>query len=164
MAMALWVARRSPDESTKHGCVVVNPNKTPNSFGFNGFPRGVDDDKMPQTRPDKYKCVIHAEENSFLNSTSPLKGCTMFVSGEPCTQCWAKIVQVGIRRVVIGPVKSKLGNLGASEDDKRLVDLMIENHDIKIERWRVNDTVIREMDGLQKLLVGVMKGDVEDEG
>ncbi len=164
MAMALWVARRSPDESTKHGCVVVNPDRTPNSFGFNGFPRGVDDDMMPQTRPDKYKCIIHAEENSFLNSVSDLNGCTMFVSGEPCTQCWAKIIQVGIKRVVIGPVKSKYGNIGVSKDDDRLVALMLKNHEIKIERWKVKDNVIREVNGLHKLLVEVMKGDVEHEG
>lgn len=39
--MAILVAQKSKDDSTKVGCVIVGPDKEVRSTGFNGFPRGV---------------------------------------------------------------------------------------------------------------------------
>ena len=39
--IALW----SKDPSTKVGCVVVGEDREIRSTGFNGFPRGIDDDE-----------------------------------------------------------------------------------------------------------------------
>ena len=38
--ISLW----SKDPSTKVGCVVVGEDREIRSTGFNGFPRGIDDD------------------------------------------------------------------------------------------------------------------------
>ena len=39
--ISLW----SKDPSTKVGCVVVGEDREIRSTGFNGFPRGIDDDE-----------------------------------------------------------------------------------------------------------------------
>jgi len=39
--MAMLVAKKSKDPSTKVGCVLVGPENQVISTGFNGFPRGV---------------------------------------------------------------------------------------------------------------------------
>jgi dCMP deaminase len=39
--MAMFVAQKSKDDSTKVGCVIVSPDNTVLSMGYNGFPRGV---------------------------------------------------------------------------------------------------------------------------
>lgn len=39
--MAMLVASKSKDPSTKVGCVIVGPDNEVRSTGFNGFPRGV---------------------------------------------------------------------------------------------------------------------------
>jgi deoxycytidylate deaminase len=38
--MAVYVSRKSKDESTKVGCVIVDYKKRVVSVGFNGFPAG----------------------------------------------------------------------------------------------------------------------------
>jgi len=59
MAMACVYAMRSPDPSTRHGCVVVKDN-VPVGFGYNGFPKGGKDDSIyPMTRPGKYTFLAH---------------------------------------------------------------------------------------------------------
>jgi len=41
ISMAMLVASKSKDPSTKVGCVIVGPDNEVRSTGFNGFPRGV---------------------------------------------------------------------------------------------------------------------------
>jgi dCMP deaminase len=44
MELAKQVSTWSKDKSTGVGAVIVNDKKKVLSLGFNGFPRGVDDD------------------------------------------------------------------------------------------------------------------------
>ncbi len=44
--MAMLVSTKSKDPSTKVGCVIVGPDNEIRSTGFNGFPRGVDEEGM----------------------------------------------------------------------------------------------------------------------
>lgn len=44
--MAMLVSEKSKDPSTKVGCVIVGPDNEIRSTGFNGFPRGVDEEGM----------------------------------------------------------------------------------------------------------------------
>ena len=67
LGQALLLSQRSPDIQTKCGCVIVNKNNQVIGQGYNGFPRGLKDDELPNTRPDKYPWMIHAEVNSILN-------------------------------------------------------------------------------------------------
>jgi dCMP deaminase len=92
----------SRDPSTKVGAVIVRPDRTIASMGWNGFPRGVKDD--PETyadRPTKLLRTVHAEMNAILSAREPLIGYTLFVAPlHPCATCAGAIIQSGIRRVV----------------------------------------------------------------
>ena len=100
--LAKHISTWSKDPSTKVGAVIVNDKKQIVGMGYNGFPRGIEDSKNNLTnRKLKYKMVIHAEENAILNATSSVEGCTIYVwPFMPCSTCAAKLIQVGIKRVV----------------------------------------------------------------
>ena len=102
LQMATLVASWSKDPSTKVGAVIVRPNKTIVSVGYNGFPRSVrDDGQLYQDRPTKLLRTVHAEVNAILTANQPVKGCTLYVSPlHPCANCTGIVIQAGIARVV----------------------------------------------------------------
>ena len=102
LRMAREVAGWSKDPSTKVGAVIVRPDRTIASLGYNGFPRGVaDTSEIYKDRDKKLRRVVHAELNAILNAREPLKDCTMYVwPFQPCAHCMAAIIQSGITRVV----------------------------------------------------------------
>jgi len=102
--IARTIAEASSDRSTKVGCIVVGPDKEIRAQGYNGFPRGVDDenDKWHE-RPAKYDYVIHAEANAVANAArtgAQLKGCTAYVTAPPCCDCAGLLINAGITKVV----------------------------------------------------------------
>jgi dCMP deaminase len=91
----------SKDPSTKVGAVIVRPDLTVASIGYNGFPRGMsDDDALYADRPTKYSRIVHGEMNAILNAHGPVNGCTLYVPFPPCDRCAVHVVQAGIKRVV----------------------------------------------------------------
>lgn len=100
--LADHVAGWSRDPSTKVGAVIVRPDKSVASVGFNGFPRGVNDDpERYADRPTKYDFVCHAEVNAILAAGERLHGYTIYSSPlHPCKECAKAIIQSGITRVV----------------------------------------------------------------
>lgn len=112
LRMAREVAGWSKDPSTQVGAVIVRPDRTIASLGYNGFPRGVSDDpEIYAKREDKYARVVHAELNAILNAREPVAGYTLYVYPfQPCSNCMAAIIQSGIKRVVTvrpDPVKAE---------------------------------------------------------
>ena len=104
MQHAQLISTLSKDNSTKVGCVIVSPKKVILSMGYNGFPRGVDDN-VPERhlRPTKYEFVVHAEENAILNAGRngiKLEGSILYVTMPPCTRCAGSIIQAGIKEVI----------------------------------------------------------------
>ncbi len=105
LKMAALVASFSKDPSTKCGAVIVRPDKTVCSVGFNGFPAGCSDDsELYGNRELKYSRVVHAEVNAVLHAREPLNGYTMYTwppgYGPSCDRCTAVIIQAGIKAVV----------------------------------------------------------------
>lgn len=102
IGMAKYMATASKDPSTKVGAVIVRPNNTIASVGYNGFPRGMSDDpSLYNDRPTKYSRVVHAEMNAILNAQGSVDGCTLYTSAlPPCDRCAVFVVQAGISRVV----------------------------------------------------------------
>lgn len=109
MRMAEDIARfRSKDPRTQVGAFIADAEHHPLSLGYNGAPKGWDDDDFPWGRDggattSKYKFVVHAERNAILNApagTSSLRGSTLYVSLFPCSECAKEIVQSGISRLV----------------------------------------------------------------
>lgn len=106
MGMAQLSAFRSKDPSTQVGACIVDGNHKIVSIGYNGMPRGVDDDKLPwghgEGLDSKYLYVCHAEFNAILNTRdgSALNGCVIYVTLFPCNECAKAIIQVGIKEIV----------------------------------------------------------------
>lgn len=91
----------SKDPSTKVGCVIVRPDRTPASWGVNGFPRGIaDTPERLNDRPTKYDLTIHAELNALLFLREPAVGYSCYSTFAPCIRCAVNIIQKGIQRVI----------------------------------------------------------------
>ncbi|MBP3345500.1 MAG: dCMP deaminase family protein [Alphaproteobacteria bacterium] len=104
MEVARLVATWSKDPSTKTGAIVVGPDREIRATGYNGLVRGVDDNKPERMeRPTKYDFFEHAERNAIYNACltgTSLKGCIMYATHPPCTDCARAIIQSGIKVVV----------------------------------------------------------------
>lgn len=104
--LAELVSGWSKDPSTRCGAVIVRPDKTVASVGFNGFPKGCSDSKKYyEDRELKYARVIHAEVNAILHAREPLTDYTMYTHQTPmigpsCDRCSAHVIQSGITTVV----------------------------------------------------------------
>lgn len=101
--MACLFASWSKDPSTKVGCVIVDEDHNLLSAGFNGFPRGVADDRRLYDRETKLKLVVHAEANAVAAAARnghSLKGSVAYITLPPCAQCAALLIQAGMCRVV----------------------------------------------------------------
>tara|TARA_X000000950_G_C13917778_1_gene661854 strand:- start:5240 stop:5686 length:447 start_codon:yes stop_codon:yes gene_type:complete len=123
MDIAKTISKRSPDPSTKHGCVIVDRDKRIISTGYNGPVHNINDTLIDWTRPAKYLWIIHAEENAVLFATQSLKGCTAYVTGEPCSACFRRFCQMGFDRVVFGSIVSKCINKTEQEFNQNLANL-----------------------------------------
>lgn len=128
LRMALQQADWSKDPSTQVGCVIVGPDGEIRSTGYNGLPRGCnDDDPNRLIRPQKYLYWEHAERNAIFNAARvgiPLKGCTLYVTSKPakfgaCANCARAIIQSGITRVVQEPWKEAGGAVARWSDDTK---------------------------------------------
>lgn len=108
MELASHVSTWSKDRSTKCGCVIVGPDKEIRSTGYNGMPRGVDDEiEARHIRPTKYLWFEHAERNAIYNAArmgTPLLGCTLYVRWFPCADCARAAIQAGIKAIVCDPI------------------------------------------------------------
>ena len=107
MGVALLSSQRSKDPHTKVGACIVNEDKRIVGIGYNGMPYGCDDkvypwdnDKKADSLDTKYPYVVHAEPNAILNSTSNLKGSTLYVTLFPCNECAKLVIQSGIKHII----------------------------------------------------------------
>jgi len=127
LELASTVASWSKDPSRKIGAIAVKDQQIL-SVGYNGFPRGIDDDPVRlNNRIEKYKFVVHAEKNLIYNATHngvSLAGSTVYVSGLPvCSECAKGLIQVGVKTVVMEDVDNIRDNWAESwELTKSLFD------------------------------------------
>lgn len=100
----------SKDQSSKVGALILGEDNEPLSWGYNGFPRGANDD--PGQHPErhdrtkeKYQWAEHAERNAIYSaarSGHQLRGSRIYVSTLPtCVDCARAIVQAGIKEVYV---------------------------------------------------------------
>jgi dCMP deaminase len=104
MDLAFFVSNWSKDRSRKTGAVIVDRRNVLLSIGWNGFPRGVDDDvHLRHERPAKYQWTEHAERNAIYNAAAkgiPTLGCVMHSAWYPCADCARAVIQAGIVELV----------------------------------------------------------------
>lgn len=99
LGMAKVVSQRSHDVHTKHGCIITDLNNRILGVGYNGFARGLDDQKLPKTRPEKYSWMIHAERNALSNCVIRPDNGVAYITGQSCNDCIMALWQEGITKV-----------------------------------------------------------------
>lgn len=128
MAVAGLSAQRSKDPSTQVGACVVDSDNKIVGVGYNGFPTGCDDDKLPWDKQGdflnvKYPYVCHAELNAILNSAGKnLKGASIYVYLFPCNECAKAIIQSGIKEVVY--LSDKYASSDATKASRRMFEMV----------------------------------------
>jgi len=125
MEVANTISTWSKDKSRKTAAVIVDGRQCLISIGWNGFPRGIDDDVLARhQRPDKYLWTEHAERNAIYNAAAngnKVGGCRMYLPWYPCADCARAIIQSGI------------------------VELLCYEPDWADEKWKEDFMVVREM-------------------
>jgi deoxycytidylate deaminase len=119
LMMAYIISRLSHDAQTKHGCVITDKQHKILGCGYNGFPRGCNDDKLEKlgytVRPGKYPWMIHSELNAILNCEHKPTDGTAYVTGITCTGCLMSLWQSGVDTVYM------LDRQSVMLDDKQAV-------------------------------------------
>jgi dCMP deaminase len=104
MKLAELVAGWSKDPSTKVACVLVKERRII-STGFNGFPKGINDDiNRLMNREEKYELTIHAETNAIITAAIhgvSTNGCSAYITMHPCSRCAAALINAGIKNVYV---------------------------------------------------------------
>jgi dCMP deaminase len=100
------IKSKSKDQSTKVSAVLVDDKNSILGVGYNGFPRGVNDDiQSRHERPVKMLYTEHAERNAIYNAVRngvKLDGAKIYLSnyGISCAECTRAIIQSGIKEII----------------------------------------------------------------
>ena len=113
MSIALLSSYRSKDPKTQNGACIVDRDKKIIGIGYNGLPRGCDDNDPDYWADDdndilrsKHTYVVHAEKNAIYNCMAhDMNGATMYMTQFPCNTCAQAIVQVGITNIIFASRK-----------------------------------------------------------
>lgn len=106
LILAQDVLKKSKDENTKIGAIIVGQNNQTISTGYNSFPRGINDDvpeRQSRENGEKYYWFSHAETNAIINCALngvSSNGAKMYMScGIPCADCARNIINAGIKEI-----------------------------------------------------------------
>jgi dCMP deaminase len=130
LGLAKVISQRSHDIQTQHGCVITDQKHRILGVGYNGFPHGLDDNLLPNTRPDKYPWMIHSERNALSNCVVRPDNGIAYVTGQCCNDCIMALWQEGITKVVMN--KSH-GTYLFDENSKKQFDLFIKMSGLEIQ-------------------------------
>lgn len=106
MKVALELSNLSYAVRKKVGAIIVDNNNNIISYGYNGTPKGfdnnceyIDSNGILTTKPE----VLHAESNAITklaNSNNKISENTkMYITLSPCINCAKLIIQTGIKEV-----------------------------------------------------------------
>lgn len=99
--MAMTISELSKDPRTKVGALILRPDHSVCSMGYNGFPKGFpESEEVWNNRELKYKIVKHAEENALdFSKDQVMEGYSIVVTHFPCPLCAGSLIQKGINKV-----------------------------------------------------------------
>jgi len=103
LQLAKHVSTWSKDPSTQAGAVIVRPDRSVCSTGFNGFAKNMQDNpEFYADREVKYSRIIHCEINAQIFARDPdLSGYTLYTwPFACCDRCCVQMLQAGIIRFV----------------------------------------------------------------
>tara|TARA_R110000868_G_scaffold310843_1_gene572018 strand:+ start:10 stop:459 length:450 start_codon:yes stop_codon:yes gene_type:complete len=137
MDLARLVATKSKD-STQVGAILVGPDGEVRLTGYNGPPKGVIDRPERRDRPAKYLYVSHAEQNLIAFAARvgiPTKGCDIYVTHHPCSNCAKTLIQAGIKTIVIGG-----GTTSMPPEEFRSAEVMFRESGVSVSGMPPGDT------------------------
>lgn len=122
MDLAEAVAKRSHDAETKVGAILINNTSGAIiATGYNGFVRGAPDEVLPNTRPDKYEYIVHAEQNLICNSARhgiSMNNCSLVCTLSPCKLCMRMLLNCGITKVIAKELYKDFNDILQMQDIK----------------------------------------------
>ena len=127
MGVAILSGKRSKDPNTQVGACIVSQDNKILSMGYNGFPKGCEDDEFPWERDGdanetKYPFVTHAELNAILNYRGgSLEGAKIYVALFPCNECAKAIIQSGMKEVIY--MQDKYAGSDTTKASKKMFDM-----------------------------------------
>lgn len=145
LGLAKVVSKRSHDIHTQHGCVITDQNHRILGVGYNGFPKGLDDTKLPITRPDKYHWMVHSERNALANCVIRPDNGIAYVTGQCCNDCIIALWQEGVKTVYM---INNHGTLLFDNDAQKRFDTFVSMSGIKIEKLDPDLSWIKDIDGV----------------
>jgi dCMP deaminase len=145
LGLAKVVSQRSHDIHTQHGCVITDQNNRILGVGYNGFPRGLDDSKLPTHRPDKYPWMVHSERNALSNCVVRPDDGIAYVTGQCCNDCAIALWQEGIKTIYM--INDHGTHLFDEEAQKRF-DLFVSMSNIKISKIDPDLTWLKTLTGV----------------
>ncbi len=150
MGSALLASMRSKDPHNQVGaCIVDEEEHKILSIGYNGLPRGMNDDTFDWAssgertgvlKDIKDYYVVHAERNAILNfygDSRELRGKTLYVTWFPCTECTKEVIQAGIKKIVYLRDFSKPELVEISR-------IMLESAGIEVVEYNPNREITKE--------------------
>ena len=143
LGLAKVISQRSHDIHTQHGCVITDQNHRILGVGYNGFPKGMEDSKLPIHRPEKYHWMIHAERNALSNCVIRPDNGIAYVTGQSCNDCIMALWQEGIKKVVMS---NSHGTKLFDKESKNRFDFFVEQTGIEVVRYTPNFDWIRKID------------------
>lgn len=143
--MAKVVSQRSHDTQTQHGCVITDSNNRILGVGYNGFPRGLNDESLPNARPDKYPWMIHAERNALSNCIVRPENGIAYVTGQSCNDCIMALWQEGVTTVVMS---DNHGTHLFDQEAKKRFDTFVKMSGINIIHIKPNLSWLKQLIGV----------------
>lgn len=143
MLVAIISSLRSKDPSKRVGACIVNEDNVIVGTGYNGLPRGFDDDQFSWEKSDNFvdnrnSYVVHGEENAIANSRGELKGCRLYVTLFPCNECAKLIAQKGIKEIVY------LAESNRHNEYVIVAEKILKNAGVKLTKSTVNPKEMME--------------------
>lgn len=145
LGLAKVVSQRSHDIHTQHGCVITDRNNRILGVGYNGFPRGLDDSKLPTSRPEKYDWMVHAERNALSNCIVRPDNGIAYVTGQSCCDCIMALWQEGVSKVVMA---NSHGTVQFDAKAQKIFDTFVEMSQIEIQKIDTNLDWLKQLAGV----------------
>ena len=145
LGLAKVVSQRSHDCQTQHGCVITDKNNRILGLGYNGFPRGLNDKTLPNSRPLKYPWMIHAERNALSNCTLRPENGIAYVTGQCCNDCIMALWQEGVSTVIM---MDSHGTHQFDANAKKIFDAFVNNSGINIKYVKPNLSWLKQLCGV----------------
>jgi dCMP deaminase len=145
LGLARVVAQRSHDIHTQHGCIITDNHNRILGVGYNGYPRGLDDQALPKDRPNKYPWMIHAERNALSNCVVRPDNGIAYVTGQCCNDCIMALWQEGVSTVYMA---DNHGTKLFDEDAQARFDLFIKMSRMQVFKTKPDLSWLKDMCGV----------------